>query len=415
MRLAVVIPSYNHAHYIGLALDSVLVQTRKADRIIVIDDGSKDNSVEFLQQYKAKGVEVLARENRGAHNTINQAIGMAAEDCELISILNSDDHYQPERFARCVPILEAAPEKSVICTALNIIDSNDQPLPITEPRARWFRAMWSWQTKPDVDVCEWLGMGNFPATTSNIIARREHLLRFPFRPYRFNHDYYFLAQTVLRDQMLVLPEQLINYRVHQTNTMNTRPINLMREMVRMHLDLLHDLAAELKTDSGLRARLYRYLRTSWDNISALPAGVLQVLLAGAAGRLSEEEIEQSVAALSEEEWPEMREFPNKGLVNTHDGISPIGAESGLSDKLAAAKTERKQAKDSEKAWKEFAKAQTSVAQSKWMALGRVFGVKLKSDGATPEEKLASFRQNLEKSTWAKIGGFRPAVFDPTTK
>ena len=52
-----------------------------------------------------------------------QAIGMAAEDCELISILNSDDHYQQERFARCIPLLEGAPEKSVLCTALNIIES----------------------------------------------------------------------------------------------------------------------------------------------------------------------------------------------------------------------------------------------------------------------------------------------------
>lgn len=407
MRLAVVIPSYNHAHYIGLALESVLNQTRKPDRVIVIDDGSKDNSVEFLQQFKARGVEVLARENRGAHNTINQAIGMAAEDCELISILNSDDHYHLERFEKCVPLLEGNPDKSVVCTGLHIIDPEDKSLPMTEARARWFRAIWSWQSKPEVDLCEWLGLGNFPATTSNIIARREHLLEFPFRPYRYIHDYYFLAQTVLRDRMLLLPEPLVNYRVHPTNTMNTKPEHLMREQVRMHLDLLHDLAPELKTSPELRARFYRYMRTAWDNISALQAGPLQVMLANAISRFSEDEIEESVSILVEETWPEMREFPNKGLVNTHDGISPVGAESGLSDKLNAAKLERAAAKDSEKAWKEYAKLQQAMAQSKWMALGRLLGARVKCEGATIEEKVASLRKNLAASGWAKRAGIKP--------
>lgn len=407
MRLAVVIPSYNHAHYIPLALESVLAQTRRPDRIIVIDDGSKDESVAVLESFKSRGVEVMARENLGAHQTINQAIGMAAEDCEFISILNSDDHYHVERFARCLPLLEASPDKSVICTGLHIIDPDDNPLPMTEPRAKWFRALWSWQHKPDLDLCEWLGMGNFPATTSNIIARREFLLRFPFRPYRFNHDYYFLAQTVLHDQMLVLPEPLVNYRVHPSNTMNTRPSNLIKEMVRMNLDLLHDLASELPTDAGLRQRLYAYLRTTWDNVSALPAGVLQIMLIKAIGRLDESEIEQSVASLTEENWPELREFPNKGLVNNHDGVSPLGAESGLSDKLGQVRSERKKLQESEQAWKEYAALQSMLARSKWMALGRVLGIHFQADGSTPQARLASLNASLAQSRWARWFGCSP--------
>ena len=47
-RIAVVIPVYNHARYVGEALESVLAQTRKPDRVIVIDDGSKDDSLDVL-------------------------------------------------------------------------------------------------------------------------------------------------------------------------------------------------------------------------------------------------------------------------------------------------------------------------------------------------------------------------------
>ena len=73
-RLAVVIPVYNHARFIGEALESVLNQTRKPDRVIVIDDGSKDDSLAVMEPFKARGVEVSGRENRGAHNTINELI-----------------------------------------------------------------------------------------------------------------------------------------------------------------------------------------------------------------------------------------------------------------------------------------------------------------------------------------------------
>ncbi len=401
MRLAVVIPSYNHAHYIRLALDSVLQQTRRPDRIIVIDDGSQDNSVAVLKEYESQGVEVLARENRGAHNTINQAIAMAAEDCELISILNSDDHYHLERFAKCVPLLEANPDKSVLVTGLQIIGSEDEPLPLTEPRARWFRAVWSWQQKPDLDYSEWLALGNFPATTSNIIARREFLLRFPFRPYRYNHDYYFLAQTVLRDQMIVLLEPLVNYRVHANNTMNTKPVLLMREMLRMHLDLLHDLAPELPHNIPLRANLAKYLRNTWQNISALPAGLLQVLLATAAGKWTEEEIESTVAQLEETAWPEVREFPNKALTNQHDGISPVGEGTGLADKFSQLQAERKVAKSDAQAWKELAKLRATMQESKSIAFAQLLGTKFPDLGKTPQEKLANLRASLQRSRWGR--------------
>ena len=406
MRLAVVIPSYNHAHYLGRALDSVLAQTRRADRIVVIDDGSKDDSVALLETYRNRGVEMVARENRGAHVTINEAIGRAAVDCEVISILNSDDHYEPERFARCLPLLEANPDKSVVCTGLNIIDPQDAPLPLTEARARWFRAVWSWQDREDLDLCEWLGLGNFPATTSNVMARREHLLRFPFRPYRYNHDYYFLAQTVLRDQLLVLPERLINYRVHPSNTMNTQPILLMREMLRMHLDLLHDLAPELPNAPSLRANLSKYLRSTWGNISALPAGVLQMLLAGAMGKFSETEIEQAVSILTEEAWPELRAFPNKELVNTHDGQAPLVADSVLAEKLSATKAQARENKEAAAAWKELAKLQSVLAESKRVALARLCGAKFPLAGSTPQQKLASLQAALAGSWWTRNGSWK---------
>jgi glycosyltransferase involved in cell wall biosynthesis len=75
MRLAVVIPVYNHARYIGRALESVLAQSRPPDRVICIDDGSRDDSLAVCRTFADQGVEVLGQENRGAHATINRPNG----------------------------------------------------------------------------------------------------------------------------------------------------------------------------------------------------------------------------------------------------------------------------------------------------------------------------------------------------
>lgn len=404
MLLAVIIPCYNHEKYIAAALESVLAQTRRADRIIVIDDGSTDHSVEVIRSFAARGVECAARENRGAHNTINELVARASEDCDIISILNSDDHYPPHRFEKCLPLLESDPDKQVITSGVRVIDENDDDMDPASPRAKWFRAVWS-MASPDRDLCEWLGIANFPATTSNIIARADWLRRFPFRPYRFNHDYYFLAQTVLRDAMLVHPEALVNYRIHGTNTMNTEPAPLLREMLRMNFDLAHDLGAELVSDAGLRARFARYNRAQWDSISSFPAGLYQMLLAGAASRLTDAEIENAVTALAPEQFPELLTYPNRSLVNTWDESSPVAMAMGLTDRYETLRISEKEHKFRSREQKELAALRGKLADSRWLAMGRVLGfwkhpANQKISGKSPAESL---RESLARQAWVRLG------------
>lgn len=377
MRLAVIIPCYNHARYIGKALESALNQTRKPDRILVIDDGSKDDSPTVIRGFEARGVEFTARENRGAHNTINELVRRAAEDCDVISILNSDDHYAPDRFEKCLPLLEANPDKQVVCSALRVIGGDNAPLNPAEPRAKWFRAVWSEAERVLTDsaddaerearLCEWMATANFPATTSNVIARAGWLLRFPFRPYRFNHDYYFLAQTALRGAMALHPEPLVNYRVHGANTMNVSPAPLLREMLRMHLDLYHDLAPDLRADPVLRARFARYARALWGSVSSFHAGLFQTLLAELAAKHTPEELEAAVAALEETEFPELSTYPNKARVNLWDESGPLSAETALAEKYEALRQSHRELKEREKAAKTRLRA---LENHFWTRLGR---------------------------------------------
>ncbi|MEM0895934.1 MAG: glycosyltransferase family A protein [Verrucomicrobiota bacterium] len=400
-RLAVVIPSYNHAHFIEKAIDSCLAQTRKPDRIVIIDDGSKDNSLEVIGRYVERGeVELTAQENAGAHNTINRAIEKAATDCEWISILNSDDHYLPGRFEKCLAHLESNSGKEVICTALNIIDDDDNAIDSTLPRAKWFRAIWS-VTRPedDAEYCDWLGLANFPATTSNVIASTAFLKANPFRPYRYNHDYFFLAKAVLEGKLTLLDEPLVNYRVHATNTITTAPAKLMREMLRQHLDLYAELATRLSAEPALRANFHRYTAALQDNVSAFHAGLFQTLLAQIAHGASEKERESLANSLTDNAFAELERFPNGATISAWDDGDTLAPRAGLAGVITALKEERSKLKEENKAWRALAKARQKLLDSPITGLKRFLGMgkkKFADRGKTPQEKLANLERDSTK-------------------
>ncbi len=93
MIVSVVIPAYNHRQYVRQAIESVLAQSWSEIDLIVIDDGSTDGSVEFIEGIrKQKGsFRFIARENRGLIRTLNQ--GMEIAQGELVCLLASDDYF----------------------------------------------------------------------------------------------------------------------------------------------------------------------------------------------------------------------------------------------------------------------------------------------------------------------------------
>ncbi len=387
MRLAVIIPCYNHAHYVGGALESVLSQSRAADRVIVIDDGSKDGSVAVLKEFESRGVEVSAQDNAGAHETINRLVKKAAVDCELVAILNSDDAYLPGRFERCLPEFEKDQNLAVLTTALELMDDDGAPLDPDSSRAKWFRAAWSLRGR---GYPEWMGTCNFPATTSNVIARSDYLLANPFRPYRFNHDYFLLAKSVVEGRFALIDEPLVRYRVHANNTITTAPAPLIREMLRMTVDLAADLSENLGKDAELRARYAKFRRANWDSISSFDPVSAEVAFAHFASVIGEDGIAYMIDKLGVCDV-----FPNRHLVNLHDGESPVTDAHGLSEKIDQFKIERDQAKSSLAAAKELAKLRAQIAGSRKFALGRLLGryKQIVGDkGKTPEEKLANLKK-----------------------
>jgi glycosyltransferase involved in cell wall biosynthesis len=112
--VSVIIPTYNRAHTIAETIDSVLKQTYPNVELIVVDDGSKDNTQEVLRGYGAR-IRNIHQENAGQMAARNRGIREARG--EIISFLDSDDLWLPTCLERHVHILEKAPK--VPCSLVN--------------------------------------------------------------------------------------------------------------------------------------------------------------------------------------------------------------------------------------------------------------------------------------------------------
>ena len=425
MKVAVLIPLYNHERYIGAAMASLRAQTRPPDRVIVLDDGSTDGSLGAMMAYSATApagappgrsaaveprIEVLFQPNAGAHAALNRLVSLV-DDCDYLAILNSDDCYHPRRLELCLECLDAHPEVGLLCTGLRLIDETGGTLPADSPRARWFSAAWSFRAGTDdasaLDMAEWLGLANFPGTTSNFVARADFLRSRPFANYRFAHDYHLLVHAALEGRLAVLDSELLDYRVHSANTISTEPERLIREMLRLNLDLARELGPRLPVEPALRAMFARYLRASWSNVSAFRADLFQLVLTEALTLLPGKAIDALLAELDSARFPEITQFPNRAIVNTHTPTAPaLGPTSGLADKFYALKTQLSAARADQRPWTEHRQLQAALLSSRWFAVGRVFGLVeaiIRAGGKTGQEKMTILRERLIANPWLRLG------------
>lgn len=104
--VSVIIPAYNRAHTIERALGSVLAQTFTDYEIIVIDDGSRDNTIELCTAFGDTRIKILRHEeNRGAAAARNT--GVLAACGEFVAFLDSDDTWSPIKLERQISYLHA--------------------------------------------------------------------------------------------------------------------------------------------------------------------------------------------------------------------------------------------------------------------------------------------------------------------
>ena len=225
MKVSVVIPAYNHEQFIGPAIDSVLEQTLQDFELIIVDDGSTDNTAQVIKGYTDERIHYFYQENQDAFNTINRGMGLAKGD--FISILNSDDIYETTRLQRLV---EEQEKSGAHCLFSDVIPISDAGEIFTDPEFGW--NLWH---KKNRDFCFQADdlytaflKGNFMVTTSNLFMSREAMEtvgKFCSLRYLHDYDYMFrLLQNFPGKVHYLQDEKLLYYRIHDGNTLGEAAI-----------------------------------------------------------------------------------------------------------------------------------------------------------------------------------------------
>jgi glycosyltransferase involved in cell wall biosynthesis len=223
-KVSIIIPVYNCELYITQAIESVLNQTYTDYEIIVIDDGSTDNTHQVLQPYMKK-IRYFYQENKGLSATRNQGIKMAKG--ELIALLDADDLFLYYKLQEQVAIFDAQPNIGLVQSGWRVVNEKGEKIQDVEP----------WHKSPELDLVSWL---KWKATNPSAMMFRKEWLE---KVNGFNEnlrrleDFDIVIRLALAScQATWFPKVAVCYRQHRGNM--TRNLLAQTEVEEKILDEL---------------------------------------------------------------------------------------------------------------------------------------------------------------------------------
>lgn len=207
-RVSVVVPSFNHARFIRDCLLSILRQSAPPDELIVIDDGSNDESTNLIEKVLTEcpfACELIVRENRGLCVTLNE--GFARTNGDYFAYLSSDDVWLSDFLKERVKALRNKPSAVLVYGHTYIIDGNNRVIDCTK----------DWPRYAQGDTYEMLLRGQAPMSSS-VLYRRDALKHQPWNEMGQLEDYE-LYLRLSRESEFAFDETVLSaWRMHSENT-----------------------------------------------------------------------------------------------------------------------------------------------------------------------------------------------------
>jgi glycosyltransferase involved in cell wall biosynthesis len=208
-RVSIIVPSYNHAPFLRAALDSVLAQDHADRELIVVDDGSTDDSISIVRSY---GDRLRLIEQRGGRQARARNLALQVATGELVAFLDSDDRWLPRRLSAAVTAMAAHPQAGVVWSDFIYVDGQGRPL----GEGRWQGAA---AARPSADFARTLIAGN-PICNGTVTVRRAALDAiggFDERVPRVCDGAAWYQIAARGHGFVHLPQRLLEYRLHGRN------------------------------------------------------------------------------------------------------------------------------------------------------------------------------------------------------
>jgi alpha-1,3-rhamnosyltransferase len=220
--ITVLVPSYNHAPFVERTLRSIFAQTLKPEKLIVIDDGSKDESarvIETMLRDHAPPFDFafFSRENRGLCATLNE--GLAKTDTEYFAYLGSDDIWLPNFLKEQCNLLESRPNAVLAFGHAYLIDEEDNIIDRTD----------NWTRFADGDMLPRLLRGEI-FSSPTVVYRTAALKKYGWNEDARLEDYELYLKLSGAGEFARNEKILSAWRQHESNTSDNFPLMLREQL-----------------------------------------------------------------------------------------------------------------------------------------------------------------------------------------
>ena len=258
--VSAIVATYNRADEISRAIESILTQTYENLEVIVVDDGSTDGTLEVLQKF-GRRLRVLRQRNAGPSAARNRGISQARG--EIISFLDSDDIWLPEKIARQVATLAKAGDAVPCCVCNAILKSKDRAAMTSFANSLLYTSEQEglWINAPQVLL------HRFMLFNQIVAIRREALARIGGfdESLRYLEDYDLALRLSLLGPFAFINEPLVVYNHGSAGSLADEArqrATLLKESIVRIRERASDLVGASSRYAALRAPVRRALRTA---------------------------------------------------------------------------------------------------------------------------------------------------------
>ncbi len=240
-KVFVLVPSYNHAPFVERCLRSIFRQTLPPAKMLVIDDGSRDDSVKIIKRTLADcpfPAQLLARENLGLCRTLNEGFSHSA-GYEYFAYLGSDDVWLPRFLERRARQMQSNPHAVMAYGNAFLIDETDR---VTDTSADWT----AYKLGDDRKML----LSGIAPVSSSVFYRRSALEKVRWNEDARLEDYELYLKLSVTGEFVFDPEVHAAWRQHGYNTSGDILL-----MLREVLEALRRNAAILRLDAAQMKRV----------------------------------------------------------------------------------------------------------------------------------------------------------------
>ena len=209
--ISVIMPVYNAEKYLATAIESVLQQTFRDFELIIINDGSRDKTLDIINSFNDPRIKLISRENRGIVSTLNEGLEIAKG--KYVARMDGDDICEPNRFEEQYNFLETHPKIGLVVSTVELIDENDESLNIIWPEDR--------EAITEKQIRENMPKNNCIAHPA-IMIRSKIIKKYKYHNQKNGEDYD-LWLRILSDNIVIhkINKPLLRYRLHSQSLTQT--------------------------------------------------------------------------------------------------------------------------------------------------------------------------------------------------